>query len=359
MTRQRHLPKGIGTLLALAAALLFGVTAPFAKLYLTGLPPIEASGLLYTSAGWALGAWWGLGRLLGGKDQARREAPVVRADLPYLAGAIVFGGLVGPTLLLAGLARTTGTAASLLLNLEAVFTVVLAIALGESVGRRVLLGIAAIVLGGLALAFDPSGWGRTSGMGALMIAGACASWGLDNNLIQRLSGRDPVAIVALKGLVAGPSALVIARTLGAPWPTPGEAIAAVAIGALGYGVSLVLFVLALRHAGSARTGSLFATAPFAGAITSLVVLHEQPTIAMVVAGLSMAVGTTLMLTEDHSHEHTHEALAHDHAHTHDEHHQHEHEGWEGPEPHAHPHEHTPVTHTHEHQPDLHHRHGHD
>lgn len=340
-----------GTAYALAAALLFGATAPFAKRYLTDIPAIEASGLLYTSAGLALA----LAMLA---QRGSPEARLRRADVPYLAGAAFFGGLVGPCLLLLGLAHATGTVASLLLNLEAVFTVLIALALGESLDRRAGLGILAILAGSVLLAVDPGAVGAASWLGVAAVAGACLSWGIDNNVTQKLAGRDPLAIVAVKGLVAGPIALALAALTGAPWPGGQALLAGLMLGASGYGLSLVCFVHALRHAGTARTGSLFATAPFVGAVCSLAFLHEPLGWLAAGAGALMALGVVLMLGEQHAHEHTHEALAHDHVHVHDEHHQHAHDGTEGPEPHAHPHHHDPLTHSHPHAPDLHHRHRH-
>jgi drug/metabolite transporter (DMT)-like permease len=348
----------LGTTQALLAALLFGLTAPLAKRYLTIIPAIEATGLLYLSAGLVLGAWLAAQRLIAG-GASSKEAALRRADWPYLAGAIVFGGLIGPTLLLFGLSRATGTVASLLLNLEAVFTVLLAISFGEALGRRAAGGVIAIIAASAVLAFDPGQLGATTLLGVLALVGACASWGLDNNLTQRLSGRNPLAIVTVKGLCAGPMALALAFAIGAPWPTPTTFLAALLLGASGYGLSLAFFVLALRHVGSARAGSLFATAPFVGALASIPVLGERPTPYLLASGVIMAVGVHWLITENHSHEHAHEDLAHDHAHMHDEHHQHEHEGDFGPEPHAHPHVHVPLSHSHPHTPDLHHRHRHE
>jgi drug/metabolite transporter (DMT)-like permease len=350
--------KGLGALQAVAAAVLFGFAAPFAKRFLIGIPPVEASGLLYLAAGATLGLVMGIQRIARGTSTARRESPLRKGDLPNLFGAILFGGLLGPTLLMAGLHYASGTVASLLLNLEAVFTVLMAIAFGESLGGRGWLGVIAILLGSTALAIDPGQLGGSSLLGAIAIAGACASWGIDNNITQRLSGRDPLAIVTVKGVVAGPIALCLASITGASWPTPTTLIAALLLGAFGYGLSLVFFVLALRNWGTARTGSMFSTAPFVGAIASIPLLKEQPSWYTLGAGIAMALGVALMTTEDHAHEHTHEPLFHDHSHGHDEHHHHEHQGTEGPEPHSHPHHHAELTHRHPHHPDLHHRHRH-
>lgn len=346
-----------GAVQALFAALLFGLTAPFAKLYLTGIPAIEASGLLYLSAGLFLGFLLVL-RRLGGND-VRRESPLGRGDIPFLIGSIAFGGLIGPALLLFGLAQVSGTIASLLLNLEVVSTVLLALCFGESLGKRAFWGCLMIMVGSAVLAIDPGQLGGGSLVGALAIALACLSWGIDNNLTQRLSGRDPLAIVTLKGLGAGPIALLLAVLTGAGMPSGGTVAIALILGAAGYGLSLVLFVLALRNWGTARTGSLFATAPFVGGLASMLFLHEAPNGMILVAGLIMACGVVFMLLEEHSHEHTHDSISHDHAHTHDEHHLHSHSDEVGTEPHSHPHLHEVLRHTHSHQPDLHHRHRHE
>jgi len=351
--------KGTGAVEALAAALLFGLAAPFAKRFLTGIPPVEASGLLYLSAGLSLGLITAVRRLFGRSLAVRKEANLTREDLPFLLGAILFGGLIGPALLMLGLRYATGTVASLLLNLEAVFTILIAMGFGESLDRRALFGVLGILLGTVALAVDPGQLGASSLFGSLAIAGACLSWGIDNNVTQRLSGRDPLAVVTVKGLVAGPIALALAGLTGATWPSGQTLLAAGILGASGYGLSLVFFVLALRHWGTARTGSVFATAPFVGAVVSVFLLKEPLTWLTIVAGITMAVGVYCLTTETHAHEHTHEPLEHDHAHVHDEHHQHAHIGDEGLEPHSHVHVHAVLTHSHAHHPDLHHRHRHD
>lgn len=402
-----------GAAQAIAAALLFGMTAPLAKQWLAGTPPLLASGLLYLASGLTLGAWLVAGRAAIGAARSGRgsaESPLRRADLPYLGGAIVIGGVIAPALLLYGLSVSTGTVASLLLNLETVFTVLIAVALGESIGWRAGAGIAAILLGSTALAVDPAHAGSASWLGAAAIAGACACWGLDNNLIQRISGKDPVAIAAAKCLVAAPVSLALAFAvaggtvgaaasagsgLGVAGPSGsglggavvgesavGETLASAAaiaasawaglsaeaarvwlpalvLGAVGYGLSIVFFVRALRSLGAARTGSLFATAPFAGALGAIVLLREAPTWPLLAAGAAMALGVVLISGDQHDHEHAHEPHEHEHLHRHDEHHRHEHDGTEGPEPHSHIHRHARLVHNHSHVPDIHHRHRHD
>jgi drug/metabolite transporter (DMT)-like permease len=349
--RRRHIDPGLG--LALIAAVLFGVSAPFAKLLLRGLAPQLLAGLLYLGSGVGLALVW-LGR-----GRTSQEAPLTRRDAPWLAGAIAFGGMLGPVLLMAGLARTPASSASLLLNLEGVFTAVLAwFVFRENVDRRIALGMAAIVAGGAALSWEERL--QLGGLaGPLLIAGATLSWAIDNNLTQKVSAGNPVQIAMLKGLVAGGVNTALATALGASWPTLPRLGSAFALGFLSYGVSLVLFVLALRHLGTARTGAYFSSAPFVGAAVSLVVFRERPSVAFAAGGALMALGVWLHVTERHEHEHDHEAMEHEHLHSHGEHHQHGHgPGDPAVEPHSHPHRHEPMVHTHRHHPDIHHRHGH-
>ena len=351
--RHPRLPAGIGA--ALGAAVLFGASTPLAKLLLGDLDPVLLAGLLYAGSGLGLGLWWLARRVRGG---AQGEAPLRRPDLPWLAGAVLSGGVLGPLLLMWGLAATPAATASLLLNLEGVLTAALAwLVFRENVDRRVFLGMVAIVAGGVLLSWTQAPTGVP--WGALAIAGACACWAIDNNLTRHVSAGDPVQIAAIKGGTAGAINLGLAAMLGSAMPPLPPAFAAGAIGLAGYGISLVLFVLALRHLGTARTGAYFATAPFLGATLSLVLFPGMPGPAFWVAGALMALGVWLHVSEVHAHEHDHEALAHAHRHVHDEHHRHEHDfDWDGAEPHSHPHEHAPLRHSHPHYPDLHHRHDH-
>ncbi len=288
----------------------------------------------------------------------REEAPLRRADLPWLAGAIFSGGVVGPVLLLIGLVSTPASSAALLLNLEGLATMAIAWALfRENFDRRILLGAAAILCGATILSWH----GRVGGigLGALSIAGACAAWGIDNNLTRKLSAADPVQITMTKGLVAGAVNLALALALGAHLPPLSTALAAALVGLIGYGLSLVLFVLALRHLGAARTGAYYSAAPFVGAVIGVTLLAEPVTPSLVIAAALMALGLYLHLAERHEHLHTHEPLEHEHAHTHDIHHQHAHEPGDPPsKPHSHRHRHAALTHSHAHFPDLHHRHRH-
>src|SRR5919199_3259559 len=268
-----RLHRGIG--LALTAALLFGVSAPFAKLLLRGAAPQLLAGLLYLGSGAGLLLAW-LGRRRESRS-ASREAPLTRRDLPWLAGAIAFGGVLGPLLLMVGLTRMPAASASLLLNLEGVFTALLAwFAFHENFDRRIALGMVAIIAGGVVLSWE--GRVELGGLaGPLLVAGATLCWAVDNNLTQKVSAGDPVQIAMLKGLVAGVVNTAIALALGAAWPTIPRAAGALLLGFLSYGVSLVLFVLALRHLGTARTGAYFSSAPFVGAALSLAVFRERPT----------------------------------------------------------------------------------
>lgn len=355
---KEHPRRGVG--LALTAAVLFGASAPLAKLLLQGTPPQLLAGLLYLGSGAGLFVVWVRRRR---SNEGARETALGKRDLPWLASAVGFGGVLGPLLLMTGLLRTPASGASLLLNLEGVFTALIAwFVFRENFDRRIALGVAAIIAGSITLSWvGRLSWGGLAG--PLEVSAACLCWGIDNNLTQRISGGDPVQIAMLKGLVAGAVNTVIAILLGASWPSGSSVTGALVLGFLSYGVSLVLFVLALRYLGTARTGAYFSTAPFVGATLSLAIFREHLTSPFLLAAVLMALGVWLHLTERHEHEHRHEALEHDHAHVHDEHHQHDHEPSDpqmtDPTPHTHRHRHRPLVHMHPHYPDIHHRHGHD
>lgn len=351
-----HDRKRPGVASALLAAALFGVSTPLAKLLVDDVSPVLLAGLLYLGSGIGLFAWRWLRRRF-----ARRfhEPALTRHDLPWLAGAIAAGGVLGPVLLMLGLAHLPAASASLLLNLEGVFTALLAwFVFRENFDRRVVLGMLLIVAGGIFLAWPAAADWEGSWWG-IAVAGACLAWAVDNNLTRRIAAGDPVQIAAVKGLVAGFVNTVVALLAGAALPAVSVALAAVTVGMWAYGVSLVLFVLALRYLGSARTGAYFSTAPFVGAALSLPLLGETPGTAFWIAAALMGTGVWLHLAEQHGHAHTHDALAHDHRHAHDSHHRHDHDdGWDGVEPHTHFHVHAQVTHVHPHYPDIHHRHRH-
>jgi drug/metabolite transporter (DMT)-like permease len=342
---------------ALASAALFGVSTPLAKLLLGEVQPLVLAGMLYASSG------VGLLIVIASRAIVRSESPaspVANAgDRRWLVTAIALGGVAGPVALMFGLARSAASTTSLLLNLEGVFTALLAwFMFRENFDRRIALGMAAIVAGGVVLVWAPFDSGSTS-WGLLLVVAACLCWALDNNLTRKVSGGDALAIAAIKGIVAGSVSLGLALALGYPLPTLGTSVAVAAMGFFGYGVSLVLYVLALRHLGAARSGAYFSVAPFFGAVVALALAREPMTPQLVVAGILMATGVWLHVAEQHVHAHTHAVQRHAHPHVHDEHHRHAHDfAWDGREPHSHPHEHAPVTHTHPHYPDLHHDHPH-
>lgn len=345
-----------GAPLALASATLFGASTPFAKLLLgDGISPWLLAGLLY------LGSGFGLSVILFGRwtfAAKRREASLHRDDLPWLALVVLFGGVVGPLLLMLGLVTTSASSASLLLNLEGLATMAVAwVVFRENVDRRLLLGAAAILSGAVLLSWQSNAQGF--GFGSLAIAGACVAWGIDNNLTRKLSASDPLQIALIKGMVAGSVNLSLALATGAHLPGTVPLLMAGLIGFLGYGVSLVLFVLGLRFLGAARTGAYFSTAPFVGAALAVAIFGDPISARLLVSGLLMAIGVCLHLAESHEHEHAHDGVEHEHRHVHDEHHRHEHGPDDPPgEPHSHRHRHKPMTHSHPHYPDLHHRHGH-
>jgi drug/metabolite transporter (DMT)-like permease len=352
----RNLLAWPGASLAILSAALFGASTPFAKALLGGgVSPWLLAGLLYLGSGVGLGIVEIARRATGAE---RAEAPLRRGDFRWLALVVLSGGVVGPVLLMLGLAVTPAATASLLLNLEGLATMGIAwVVFRENVDRRLLLGAVSILAGAVLLSWQggPSGFG----WGTVAIAGACLAWGIDNNLTRRLSAADPVQIALIKGLGAGAVNLALALAAGARLPSVLAIGGAAVIGFLGYGLSLVLFVFALRHLGAARTGAYFSTAPFIGALLAVTLFGEPVTAALVLAGLLIAAGVYLHLAEVHEHAHAHEALEHEHRHVHDAHHQHQHKpGDPLGEPHAHPHRHQRIVHKHPHYPDLHHRHGH-
>lgn len=341
-------------LFALAAATLFGASTPLAKLLVGDVPPVLLGGLLY------LGSGVGLGLFRAIRDGGWTPPGLQRGEWPWLLGAILFGGVLGPVALLYGLTMASGSAASLMLNLESVLTAVLAwVVFKENADRRIVLGMLAIVAGGAVLSWQSGSAGAGSLTGLAAIALACLCWAIDNNLTRKVAAADSVFIAGAKGLLAGIVNCAIALLLGARLPGAQTTLMAMAVGLTGYGISLVLFVLALRGLGAARTGAYFSTAPFIGAAVSLLLLGEAASPAFWMACVLMGWGVWLHLTEDHAHEHTHEPLEHTHAHAHDEHHQHAHDpGVDTTAPHVHWHRHTALRHKHPHYPDIHHQHSH-
>lgn len=341
---------------ALAAAILFGASTPAAKALLGGLDPWLLAGLLYLGSGLGLG----LLRLVlpGGRA---RMAP---ADWPWLLGAIAAGGIAGPVLLMQGLAGTSAAAASLLLNAESVFTALLAwLVFREHAEARIVVGMVAIVVGALVLSWPQPGQAVAASWPSLAILWACLCWAVDNNLTRKVSLADPMQVAAVKGLVAGGCNVALALAIGADWPRPDLAVAAGALGLVGYGLSLVAFVVGLRELGAARTGAYFATAPFVGALLSVALLGDGLDWRLAAAAVLMGLGVWLHLTERHEHDHHHHEIEHEHAHDHDEHHRHDHDGVLAPDggadgAHVHWHRHQALRHRHPHYPDAHHRHEH-
>jgi drug/metabolite transporter (DMT)-like permease len=341
-----------GAAAGLGAAVLFGVSAPIAKLLVAHTGPLLLSALLYLGAGLGLTAI----RLAA---RSRREAALRRADLGLLGAVALAGGVAGPLLLLIGLQRVSAVMGSLLLNLEAVFTIVLAVLLfREHLSQWAALAAALIVGGSTVLALGPGDLSAHV-VGIVAVAGACLCWGLDNNLTQKLSLRDPIAVVQYKTLAAGSFSLALALATGARRPGPGVIGAALLVGLCSYGLSIVLDVYALRLLGAAREAAFFATAPFVGALAAVPIVGERFGGAELAGGALMLAGVAVLLRERHSHAHTHDAVEHEHLHSHDEHHQHEHPpGVDATVPHTHRHRHAPLTHAHPHVSDLHHRHRH-
>jgi len=341
-----------GVQAALAAALLFGAGTPLAKLLLGGdVSPWLLAGLLYCGSGIGLG---GL-RLIRRSPRVRLQ----RKEFLPLAGAILSGGIIAPVLLMVGLSNMPASGASLLLNAEGVFTALLAwFVFRENFDRRIALGMIAIIAGAVLLSI-PTGAELGSPWPALAILGACFFWGLDNNLTRKIALNDATWLAAVKGMVAGPVNLILAFALGAALPAAGSIAVALVVGFFAYGVSLALFIVGMRHVGTARAGAYFSIAPFFGALLAIL-LGDPVTWQLIVAGLLMAVGVWLHLTEHHGHEHTHQPVVHDHSHTHDDqHHTHEHaEPIPAGTRHKHEHSHELLTHTHEHFPDSDHRHAH-
>lgn len=347
---QRH------AFLALLAAALFGASTPAAKWLLGGgMGPMSLAALLYLGCGAGLLAVRALGRILG---RPSAEAPLTRRHLPWLAGSTLCGGIAAPVLLFWGLAGTSASVASLLLSTEGVMTTLIsALVFREAVGSRVWAGALVMLAAGAMLTYSP---GADIGFSthALAVAGACALWGLDNNLTRPISEADPATIAMVKGCAAGSANGLLALGVGEAAPAFSGAAAALLLGSLAYGASLLLYVIALRHLGSARTAAHFGTAPFVGAVLSVATLGETVTPTLAAAFALAPAATWIVLGERHGHAHEHGMQEHAHRHTHDAHHGHAHSGTEGPEPHSHPHRHEPMTHAHPHLPDLHHRHPH-
>ena len=358
MKQTSPLIKSMPILQALLAAALFGISAPFSKALLGEVDAIPLAGFLYLGSG--LGAL--ILMLLQKPGEKRRtvEAPLTWQDAPWLAGAIVTGGIAAPILLLFGLQNTPASTASLLLNFETVATALLAgMFFKEAVGKRIALAILVITSASILLSLNSGGWGFSPS--ALLILLACFCWGADNNFTRNISAKNPLAIVAVKGMVAGSFSLLLALILGHPFPNLSIFGLALILGAICYGLSISLIVLAMRHLGSTRTYALFSVAPFIGTLFSFILFREKllwnfwPGIAL------MIFGAWIMVSEKHNHSHQHLAISHTHSHIHpEEHHLHTHHAEQTTNNgvHAHHHEHEKLLHIHPHTPDIHHRHTH-
>ncbi|CAN7761180.1 DMT family transporter [Variovorax sp. LjRoot290] len=349
-SRLTYLPALRGGLLALLAAVLFGISTPLVQRFGSGLGAFTTAALLYAGAA-AVGAL--------SRQRVEREARMVRGDLPRLMAMAAFGAVLGPVAMAWGLQHTSGTSASLMLTLEALFTAVLARYLyQETMDRRVWAAMLLLLAGGVALVLDQGRSGGTQLWGLLAVLLATAAWGADNTLSRGLAERDPGQVVLGKAVMGALATTVLALLFGDPLPTPGATVALFLVGATGYGLSLRFYLLAQRAFGAARTGSVFAFAPFIGAALAIALGDRSGTWVMAVGGVLMMLGVTLHLAESHGHEHEHDPLDHEHAHSHDDgHHTHTHDVMPGG-PHSHRHTHEPLRHNHAHVPDAHHRHEH-
>ena len=354
-----HLSRGSRAtpiLFAVASAALFGMGTPFAKLLVDDIPPVALAGLFYIGAFLGL-AVYGAIRSAAGHKTVKSEK-LQKADLRWLAGAVVTGGIIAPICLMLGLTKISGYSASLLLNLEGVMTAIVAAAFfKESLGRTFAFALMAMTGAGVILSWDPTS-GSFNILGPLLLAGAALAWGLDNNFTRNICAKDPVRIAQIKGGAAGSASLIIAFLLSQSYAVDMRLLLALVIGAAGYGASLVFFILALQGLGAARTGAFFSLGPFVGAAISLPLLGERLGWFMLAAAVLMAAGAWMILREQHVHVHRHVALTHSHMHTHGGGpHDHSHE--KVPLlPHDHEHTHPETVHAHAHWPDLHHRHGH-
>jgi drug/metabolite transporter (DMT)-like permease len=339
-----------GAVLAMAAAILFGVSTPLVQRAGASVGTFTTACLLYLGAA-----------LVGGllREPVEREAALRRTDLKRLASMALFGAVIGPVALAWGLQHTSGTGASLMLTLEAAFTALMSRLLyGEVMDRRVWAAMLLLMAGGMVLVADRGRQGDLELLGLLAVLAATASWGVDNTLSRAVAERDPGQVVLAKAALGAMATAALAVAASEPLPSPGRSLALLAIGASGYGLSLRFYLLAQRAFGAARTGSVFAFAPFVGALVAYTLGDRSPSWGMAVGGGVMLAGVLLHLAESHGHVHDHEALSHEHAHTHaDGHHHHAHEPMP-PGSHSHPHRHAELQHAHAHVPDAHHHHRH-
>lgn len=345
-----HLPAMRGGLLALLAAALFGISTPLVQRFGAGLGAFTTAALLYAGAA-VVGAL--------SLRTAAHEARLKKSDTPRLLAMAGFGAALGPVALAWGLQHTSGASASLMLTLEALFTATLALWLySETMDRRVWAAMLLLLAGGMALVLDQGLQGGVQLLGLLAVLVATMAWGVDNTLSRGLAEHDPSQVVMAKATLGATATAALAVLTGEPLPSWTAALGLLAIGATGYGLSLRFYLLAQRAFGAARTGSVFAFAPFIGAAVAFGLGERSAGWLLLLGGLFMLAGVVLHLAESHGHEHTHEALQHEHAHRHDDgHHLHAHDVMpEGS--HSHRHAHDPMTHAHAHAPDAHHQHRH-
>jgi drug/metabolite transporter (DMT)-like permease len=334
---------------ALLAAVFFGASAPVAKLLLGDIAPVFLASFLYLGSGTGIA----LTKLTQRKGT---EAGITREDIPWLAGAIISGGILAPIILMVSLQNTPASTASLLLNFEGVGTTFIALLFfKEAISRRAWMAILGITLASIFLSTDFSG-GLGLSLGALGVILACVLWGVDNNFTRNISGKDPLVIVAWKGLIAGSFSFLLAWALGNPFPSLTTILGTMLLGFLSYGLSTFLFIRSMRGLGAARTSALYGTAPLAGVLLSILMFGEFPSFFFIIAAILMIGGALLLINEDHTHTHAHTAIVHEHSHNHND-------GMHGhsdsKEVHSHEHEHPEEEHDHDHMPDIHHRHGHE
>jgi drug/metabolite transporter (DMT)-like permease len=333
---------------ALLAALFFGASAPLSKLLLGEVPPILMAAFLYLGSGTGIS----LVKLSQRMTSNQKEAGIRRPDVGWLAGAIIAGGIIAPIILMISLQYTPASTASLLLNFEGVATTLIALFFfRESISHRAFAAIFVITLASIFLSTDfKSGFGFS--LGALGILLACTLWGLDNNLTRNISAKDPLTIVAWKGLVAGTFSLFLGLFLGQDLPAIRTIMGILLLGFISYGLSTMLFIYSMRGLGASRTSALYGTAPLAGVILSILIFHDPLTWSFIVAAILMVAGALMLSSEEHAHFHIHMPVVHEHRHTHDEFHDHD----TADVTHSHEHEHPRTEHEHGHMPDIHHRH---
>ena len=337
---------------ALLAALFFGASAPISKLLLGDVHPVLMAAFLYLGSGIGIS----LTRLLQRISPNEREAEIKSPDIKWLAGAIISGGIAAPIILMISLKNTPASTASLLLNFECVATTLIAMLIfKEAISRRAWIAIAVITLASILLSTNfGNSWGMS--LGAFGVILACALWGVDNNFTRNISAKDPLTIVAWKGLISGTFSLLLGLLLGQRLPTLTSILSILLLGFLSYGLSTMLFIYSMRGLGAARTSALYGTAPLAGVLLSIVILGELPSLLFIMAAIIMVGGALLLINEEHAHSHVHTVLFHEHSHRHDDH-AHKHDQVDGV--HSHEHEHPAEEHEHGHMPDIHHRHGHE